>query len=127
MGLAPLHKTELKKAKPMNRLYVGEYPNYDAGAAELERIKKLSADAFFIEAGGKYRVYAGSYYSSKMADQVRSGLEAKGVSTTLQKADVPVTVVRLTAGRFADKAAAAAAVKKLKATGLSPAVVPLAP
>lgn len=126
MGLSPLHKTELKKAKPMNRLYVGEYPNYEAGAAELERIKKLSADAFFIEADGKYRVYAGSYYGSKMADQVKSGLAAKGVATTLQKADVPVTVVRLTAGRFADKAAAAATIKKLKATGLAPAVVPLA-
>lgn len=126
MGLSPLHKTELKRAKPMNRLYVGEYPNYDAGVAELERVKKLSADAFFIEAGGMYRVYAGSYYSSRMADQVRSGLAAKGVSTTLQKADIPVTVVRLTAGCFADKAAAAGTIKKLKATGLAPAVVPLA-
>ncbi len=125
MGLSPLHKTELKKAKPMNRLYVGEYPSYDAGAAELERVKKLSADAFFIEAGGTYRVYAGSYYGSRMADQVRSRLAAKGVPTTLQKADIPVTVVRLTAGRFADKGAAAGTIKKLKATGLDPAVVPL--
>ncbi len=125
MGLSPLHKTELKRAKPMNRLYVGEYPDYDAGAAELERIKKLSADAFFIEAGGTYRVYAGSYYGRRMAEQVRTGLAGKGVATTLQKADVPVTVVRLTAGRFADKAAAAGTIKKLKAAGLAPTVVPL--
>ncbi|TWJ17062.1 SPOR domain-containing protein [Geobacter argillaceus] len=126
MGLSPLHKTELKKAKPMNRLYVGEYPDYDAGAAELERIKKLSADAFFIETGGTYRVYAGSYYGRRLAEQVRTGLAGKGVATTLQKADVPVTVVRLTAGRFADKAAAAGTIKKLKAAGLAPTVVPLA-
>lgn len=126
MGLSPLHKSEVKKAKPMNRLFVGEYPNYDAGSAELERVKKLSGDAFFIENKGTYRVYAGSYYSTKMAGQVKAGLAGKGVSTTLQKADVPVTVVRLTAGRFADKSAAAATIKKLKAAGLSPTVVQLA-
>lgn len=126
MGLSPLHRSEVKKAKPMNRLFVGEYANYDAGSAELERVKKLSGDAFFIENKGTYRVYAGSYYSAKMAGQVKAGLAGKGVSTTLQKAEVPVTVVRLTAGRFADKGAAGATIKKLKAAGLSPTVVQLA-
>ena len=125
MGLSPLHKSELKKAKPMNRLFVGEYPDYDAGSAELERVKKLSGDAFFIETNGKYRVYAGSYFGIRMAEHVKAGLAGKGVTTTLQKAEVPVTVVRLTAGRFADKAAAAATIKKLKAAGLSPAVIKL--
>jgi hypothetical protein len=113
-----LTTTPLQKVEPMHRLFVGEYAGYEEAAAELQRLKSLTADAFMIEKTGKYLLFAGSYYDSSLVEKQKQRLSAKGVTVKVLKADLPVRVIRLTAGRFASQGDAQKAVEKLKKDGI---------
>ncbi len=118
----PLEKKVVQRVKPMNRLFVGEFSNYESAAAELEKLKPLTRDAFSIEKDGKYFIYAGSYYGGELAASEMKRLTGKGVKIELQKVELPVSVMRLTAGRPSSKEDAQKAVARLAKQGVSATV-----
>jgi hypothetical protein len=122
-GVKPLGKTSLKKPEPMNRLFVAAYGDYESAAAELEKLKKLTSDAFYIENAGKYTLYAGSYYDMALVEKERKRLAGKGYKIEVQKVAVPVAVVRLTAGSFSAKEDAERVAASLKKQGVTASVI----
>ena len=122
----PLARKSIQKVEPMNRLFVGEFADYDAAAAELGKLKPLTRDAFSIEKGGKYYVYAGSYFGGELAASEKKRLTGKGVKIELQKVEVPVSIVRLTAGRFPSRDEAKKAVAALEKKGIKATVTEVA-
>jgi sporulation related protein len=122
-GVKPLGKTRLQKPEPMNRLFVAAYGDYESAAAELEKLKKLTNDAFYIENAGKYTLYAGSYYDMALVENERKRLAGKGYKIEVQKVAVPVSVVRLTAGSFSAKEDAERVAASLKKQGVTASVI----
>jgi cell division protein FtsN len=80
-------------------------------------LKQHTSDAFILEQGGKFAVYAGSYLLTERADSEKERLAAAGIKLTIKHAEVSIPAKYLTAGTFSDKKAADAAVKKLKGIG----------
>jgi cell division septation protein DedD len=101
----------------MNRLQAGEYPTRADAQKELNTLKPYTSDAFILEQGGKFAVYAGSYLLTERADSEKERLAAAGIKLTIKHAEVSIPAKCLTAGTFSDKKAADAAVKKLKDLG----------
>lgn len=122
-AIAPVAKKSVKRQEPMNRLFLAEFSGQDAAQAEMERLKKLTADAFVLQENGKYAVYAGSYYLEGPAAVEQDRLYDKGVKLVMKKATAPITVTRLTAGSFATKEEARKAAARLKKQGLAAQVV----
>lgn len=115
--------TSLQKVEPMHRLFIGEFPDYESAAAELQKLKPLSSDAFMIEKAGKYQLFAGSYFGTALVEKQKQRLAAKGVNVQVQKAEVSVRVIKLTAGRFASSSDAKKAVEKLRKDGIKASVI----
>lgn len=108
------------KAK-VNRLYIGEYDERSAAQAVLDKLKRQTADAFILQQGGKFAVYAGSYLLEDRVAEERERLTAAGFSPTIRKVDVSLPSKGLSAGTFNDKKSAEAARAKLVAAGITKA------
>ena len=106
-----------RRKSAMNRLLAGEYPTRADARKELDTLKKYTSDAFILEQGDKFAVYAGSYLLTERADSEKERLAAAGIKLTIKHAEVSIPAKRLTAGTFSDKKAADAAVNKLKGIG----------
>jgi len=117
VGLETAVKQGDRRKTAMNRLLAGDYPTRVAAQAELEKLKHYTSDAFMLEQGGKFAVYAGSYLLATRADSEKERLAAAGVNLTVHHAEVSIPSKYLTAGTFNDKKAADAALKKLKDLG----------
>lgn len=111
-----------RKTMVMNRLYLSEYPERSAALSELNTLKRHTSDAFILEQGGIFAVYAGSYLLDARAASEKERLAAAGYPLTLKRVDVSIPTRKLTAGRFSNKQAAEAALRKLKSAGLKPAL-----
>lgn len=111
-----------RKKTSMSRLYVTEFPERDAAQAELNKLKRHTSDAFILDQGGSFAVFAGSYLLDGRAVSEKERLVAAGFPVTLKKVDVAIPTKKLTAGKFTDKSAAEAALKKLKEAGFKPAL-----
>jgi cell division septation protein DedD len=122
-GISHVVKTTSHKNETMHRLYLADFANHDEAAEELQRLKAAAPSAFLLKENGRYTIYAGSYLREGKAAVEQDRLFNKGVKLLLKSATVSVPVVKLRAGSFADKAAAAKAVNKLKQAGLSAKVV----
>ena len=107
-----------RKKAQMNRLFLAEYGDRSAAQAELDKIRRHTSDAFIMDHGGKYAVYAGSYLLNERALSGKERLTAAGFPLALKRAEVSIPSKSLTAGTFSDKKTAAAALKKLKAAGV---------
>lgn len=122
--IKPLQKRVSRSGRTMNRLFFKSYGDYDAYAGGLETLKKSAKDAFAIEKGGKYFVYAGSYSSATLAQKEKSRLRQAGITVEIQKATLPGTSVTVTAGSFSSKAAANRAATAVAKDGLTVHVTP---
>lgn len=111
------------KRTSMNRLYLSEFDDRGAALAESNKLKRHTSDAFVLDQGGKFGVYAGSYLLDARAASEKERLAAAGFHLTLKKIDIAIPTKKLIAGRFSDKAAAESALSKLKGAGLQPALV----
>lgn len=122
-GLEAAVQSGAKRKAPMNRLLLAEYDDRVVARAELDKLKRYTSDAFIIERGGKFAVYAGSYLLDSRATSEKERLAAAGFTLTLKRTDVAIPSKLLTAGTFSDKKSAEAVLKKLKDAGLKPSLI----
>ena len=122
-GIAYVVKTKSQKGELMHRLFLADFGSRDAAVEELERLKVTAPDAFMLKEDGRFAVYAGSYLREGKAAVEQDRLFDKGVKLLLKNATIPVSVVKVRAGSFADQASAEKAAHKLKKSGLSAKVV----
>jgi len=125
LAIKPVTRQETKKSKSMNRLFYGAYTDYDAYSAELDKLRQSAKGAFGIEKDGKYYLYAGSFSSKERGEKEKRDLAAKGITLQAQLVILPLSTVRLTAGKFVAKGEADKAAARMKGAGLAVKVVPL--
>ena len=125
LAIKPVTRQETKKSKSMNRLFYGAYTDYDAYSAELDKLRQSAKGAFGVEKDGKYYLYAGSFSSKERVEKERKDLAAKGITLQAQLVILPLSTVRLTAGKFVAKGEADKAAARMKGAGLAGKVVPL--
>lgn len=122
-GLTPVVKEGGRKKEPMVRLLFGEFGDQETARKELQKLRAATVEGFVLNEGGKYRVYAGSYFVKERALKEQERLEALGYRLSLSKASVTVPTLLLTAGKYGSREEAIKDVSRLKKKGLSPSVV----
>jgi hypothetical protein len=122
-GIVPVRMTAITAPEPMKRLAVAQFTDQDAAEAELQKLKKLIADAFLVADDGTYSLYAGSYFTDGRLHYEQRRLAAKGIKTVVKKVQVPIKVMRVSAGSYASAAEARNDQQCLKKLGLTAKVV----
>jgi SPOR domain len=122
-GIDPVKNELVSATEPMNRLYVGEYTDQDIAVAELQKLKKLTEDAFIIAEGSYYSLYAGSYFTASRLKLETIRLAAKGVKTVVRTVPLKIMVTRIRAGNYASLESARKAAHDLNSMGLKVSVV----
>lgn len=117
-GFEPIVKPSIRKRTKMNRLFASEFNDRAAAQSTLENLKRHTSDAFILDQGGKYAVYAGSYLQSESARSEKERLKAAGVTVTIKLSDIEIPSQSLSIGPFSSKKAADAAIGKIKSAGL---------
>jgi len=125
LGIKPVVRQDSTKSKSMYRLFFGAYTEYDKYSAELDKLKQSAKGAFGVVKEGKYSLYAGSFSTKERGEKEKRDLAAKGITLQLQQVILPLSTVRLTAGKFAAKGEADKAAARMKREGLAVKVVPL--
>ncbi len=121
-GFEPIVKPSVRKKSAMNRLLVSEFNDRVSAQAALEKLKRHTSDAFIIEQGGRFTVYAGSYVQSESALSEKERLKAAGITVTVKRTDIAIPSQSLSVGPFKNKKAADAALGKLKRAGIKAAL-----
>lgn len=117
-GFQPVVKTAARRKTAMNRLLVSESDNRLSAQKTLVTLKQHTSDAFIMEQGGKFAVYAGSYMQSDSANTQKERLKASGFTVTIKRADIEIPSRTLSVGPFKSKKAALSAIERLKKTGI---------
>ena len=117
-GFTPTVKPGVGKITPMNRLLVAEYGDRAAGQAALQRLRHFTSDAFVIEQGGKFSVYAGSYLQTDAAHIESDRLKAAGVPTSVKRVDIAIPTHSLILGPFSSGKEADTVREKLLGMGI---------
>ncbi|HXE96964.1 MAG TPA: SPOR domain-containing protein [Dongiaceae bacterium] len=117
-GFEPVVKPAVRTKTTMNRLLVSEFNDRASAQASLEKLKRLTSDAFIIEQGGKFVVYAGSYLQSESARSEKERLNSAGVSVTVKHTEIAIPAQSLSIGPFKSKKSADVALGKLKSAGI---------
>lgn len=117
-GFEPIIKPSTRKKTTMNRLFVSEFNDRTSAQTTLEKLKHHTSDAFVIEQGGRFVVYAGSYLQSESANSEKERLKGAGFTVTVKHADIAIPSQSLSVGPFNSKKAADSALGKLKGAGL---------
>ncbi|HEY5522716.1 MAG TPA: SPOR domain-containing protein [Desulfuromonadaceae bacterium] len=117
-GFEPIVKPATRKRTAMNRLFVSEFNDRATAQSTLEKLKPLTSDAFVIEQGGRFAVYAGSYLQNESANIEKERLKAAGFTVTVKHTDIAIPSQSLSVGPFKSKKAADAALGKLNSAGL---------
>ncbi|OGU14846.1 MAG: hypothetical protein A2076_08375 [Geobacteraceae bacterium GWC2_53_11] len=117
-GFNPLVKPSVRKKNAMHRLLVAEVTDRATAQATLEKLKRHTSDAFVIEQGGKFAVYAGSYLQNEAASTEKERLKSSGFPVTVKNADIAIPSQSLSVGPFKNKKAADAALGKLRSAGI---------
>jgi len=117
-GYKPVVKPSTRKKTTMNRLFISEFNDRATAQSTLEKLNRLTSDAFIMEQGGKYAVYAGSYLQSEAANSEKERLKAAGFTTIVKRADIAIPSQNLSVGPFSSIKAAEAARGKLKGAGI---------
>lgn len=118
-GVTPVRKSAVTAPETMSRLFVAEFNDQDAAEAELQKLKKLTADAFLIADNGKYSLYAGSYFTEGKLSSEMQRLGAKGVKTAVRKTQATIKVTRVTAGSYGSPEEARKDMQRLKKIGIT--------
>ncbi len=100
-GIVPVRMTAITAPEPMKRLAVAQFTDQDVAEAELQKLKRLTADAFLVADDGTYSIYAGSYFSEGRLHYEQRRLGAKGIKTVVKTVQVPIKVMRVSAGSYA--------------------------
>jgi len=108
-----------KKKTQMNRLLLADYDDRGEARGNLEKLKQYTSDAFIIEQGGKFSIYAGSYLLDARAIAEKERLGALGFTLTMKRVEIAIPTRKLTAGTFNDRKSAESAYKKLKDAGIN--------
>ncbi len=103
----------------MNRLFAGEFEKRDSALAQLDKLKKITSDAFLLEHGGKISIYAGSYLLADRAEEELERIARGGFKVTLRKTDVNLPSKVLSVGSFTGRDRALEVRAKLAAAGVS--------
>jgi len=122
-GLSPVTGKGPIKMEPMSRLYVAEFDNRAQATEELLKLRKLTRDAFILPEKDKYTLFAGSYFTKGRAESELNRLVKQGVKPILQKAEAPVSTLRLTAGSFSSRKEAEEKSLGLKKHGINASIV----
>jgi cell division protein FtsN len=122
-GIVPVRMIAITAPEPMKRLAVAQFTDQDVAEAEFQKLKKLTADAFLVADDGTYSLYAGSYFSAGRLHSEQRRLGAKGIKTVVKKVQVPIKVMRVSAGSYASAAEARNDEQRLKKLGLTAKVV----
>lgn len=117
-GLDPVVKPAARKKTSMNRLFVSDFNDRATAQAKLEKLKTHTSDAFVIEQGGKFSLFAGSYLQTESAKSEQERLKAAGFSVAVKHSEISIPAQSLSVGPFKNKKAAEAALAKLKNSGL---------
>ncbi len=117
-GLTPAIKPAPHKIAPMNRLRVAECTTRAESQSALQRLKRITSDAFVIEQGGKFVVYAGSYLQTEAAHVERDRLKLAGVTTTVTRVDIAIPTQNMIIGPFAKSQDADKALETVKKLGI---------
>lgn len=117
-GFTPLIKPSGRKKMTMNRLLVSEFNDRAAAQSALAELKRHTSDAFVIEQGKKFAVYAGSYMLNEAANSEKERLKAAGFKVIVKHADVSIPSQSLSVGPYNSKKAADSALGKLKGAGI---------
>lgn len=117
-GFKPIVKTSARKNKSMNRLFLSDFSDRASAQSTLERLKRYTSDAFIIEQGGRFSVYAGSYLQSESANSEKERLKAAGFVTTIKHSNIAIPSRSLSIGPFNSKKNADAALGRLKSAGI---------
>lgn len=117
-GFEPIVQTSTRKKTAMNRLFLSNFNDRGTAQAALEKLKRHTSDAFIMEQGGKFALYAGSYSQSESAKSEKERLKAAGFSTTIKTSNIEIPAQTLSVGPFNNKKAADAALGKLKSAGI---------
>jgi len=125
-GIAPVKKSVVTASEPMNRLFVAQFSDQDRAEAELQKLKKLTADAFLVAEEGAYSLYAGSYLTGARVKAELQRLSVKGIKPLVRKIQLPIKVTRVMAGSYASQEEARRDVQRLKKMGLTTSVVKVA-
>lgn len=122
-GITPLRESDIRAAEPMNRLFVAEFNDQDMAESELQKLKKLSADAFLVADNGRYALYAGSYFTEGRTAAEIKRLTAQGIKPVARKTQVTIKVTRVTAGSYPSAEDARKDAERLKKLGITAKVV----
>ena len=117
-GLVPVVKPGSPKKTVMNRLLIGEFSDRTAAQATLEKLQRLTSDAFVMPLGGKFAVLAGSYLKSDSAASEKERLKAAGFPVTVKHMELAIPSQTLSVGPFTSKNEADAARDKLQRAGM---------
>lgn len=117
-GFKPAIKPDVRKKTMMSRLFVSEHNDRTAAQSTLEKLKRHTSDAFVLEQGGIFGVYAGSYLQKEAANSERERLKGAGINSTVQQAVIAIPTQSLTIGPFKNKKEAETALGRLKSAGI---------
>jgi len=117
-GFEPVVKPGKRKKAVMNRLLVSEYNDRASAQSMLDNLSRHTSDAFVIEQGSKFVVYAGSYLQIEAANKEKERLNGAGFNTTLKTAAIAIPSQNLSVGPFKNKESAESARVKLKNAGI---------
>lgn len=117
-GLQPVVKPGSRKKAVMNRLFVSDFTDRASAQQTLEKLLRHTSDAFVIDQGGSFALYAGSYLQSEAAHSEKERLKAAGFATALRRAEIAIPSQNLSVGPFTSKKAADAARGKLANAGI---------
>lgn len=121
-GFEPVIKPSIRKKTAMNRLFISEFTDRASAHATLEKLKHYTSDAFILEHGGRYSVYAGSYAQNESANTEKERLKASGFPVAVKRTDIAIPSQSLSVGPFNSKKAADAALAKLQGAGVKPVI-----
>lgn len=117
-GFKPAIKPAARKKSMMSRLFVSEHSDRVAAQSTLEKLNRYTSDAFVLEQGGKFAVYAGSYLQKEAANSERERLKAAGITATVKHAYIAIPTQSLSVGPFKNKKEAETALGRLKSAGI---------
>jgi hypothetical protein len=117
-GFVPTIKPAARKRTAMSRLLVSEFGNRAEALSTLGKLKHYTSDAFVIEQGGKFAVYAGSYLQAEAVNSEKERLKGAGIATTVRHVEIAIPSNTLSIGPFKSRKAADAALGRLKRAGI---------
>ena len=122
-GIVPVRVTAVTAPETMKRLEVALFTDQNVAEAELQKLMTISSDSFLVADNGTYSLYAGSYFGEERLRYMQRRLSAKGIKTVVRKVQVPIKVMRVSAGSYASAGEARSDEMRLKKLGLTAKVI----